>query len=239
MSISSNNPIRLSSRLMTAAGCVRPGSSIADVGTDHAYLPAYLILSGLSQSAAITDIADGPLARAQETVRKYNLQDRIKLYKTNGLEGVPPADDVFICGMGGELILDIILQTPWLKDSGRQIICQPMTRAYLLRRGLYSHGFEIYREIPTLCDRSSYIIICARYCGNPREVDDFAAYCGLAANDSSAAAKAYLGSVLDHARKKANGTRQQKWYDLCERIEKNTRRCGGTLFTKEGRGLNN
>ena len=92
---------------------------VCDVGTDHAYLPAYLIENNICDYAIASDINEGPLKFAQQTIIKYHIEDKIRLLKSDGLKNIPSENvsDVVIAGMGGETIAEIISGTQWLKSG--------------------------------------------------------------------------------------------------------------------------
>ena len=138
----------LTPRLRLLADWVPPGARLADVGTDHAYLPVWLRLHGRVVSAIACDLREGPLARARETGRAYGA-DEIDFRLGDGLSVVSPeeADTIVIAGMGGENIAAILEQAPWTADGVHRLLLQPMTRAEVLRRFLMEHGYAIRREI--------------------------------------------------------------------------------------------
>ena len=105
----------LSKRLLTIASFVPPGGRVADVGTDHGYIPIYLVKNELAVSAIAMDVRSGPLSRAAEHVAEYGLSDRIELRLSDGLDalGAGEADTVVISGLGGPLMMDIL-------ERGRQ-----------------------------------------------------------------------------------------------------------------------
>ena len=152
---------------MSAAAYVRRGSAVADIGTDHAFLPIYLIENGISPRAVAADINEGPLARARINIPK-NMQKKIELRLTDGLCGIENAavNDVLICGMGGELIARIISDAPFVKSAAIRLVLQPMTKAPALREFLLSEGFSIIGETLSFDDRI-YQTICAEYSGIP------------------------------------------------------------------------
>lgn len=166
-------------RLKCAAGMVTKSGISCDVGTDHAYLAVYLTENNISKSCIACDIADGPLEAARKTVAESRVADRINIIKSDGLDNVEPngITDVIMCGMGGELIADIISHAEWLKN-GINIIAQPMTRADWFRKWLYSNGFEICREEACRADRFVYTVMQIRYTGAVSEVDDYFATVG-------------------------------------------------------------
>ena len=154
-------------RLKTAADLVRENSRVADIGTDHAYLPAYLVLSGRVVSAIACDIVKGPLDNAAQTVEEYDLSDKIELRLCNGLQGVnaDEVDDVVICGMGGELIASIIDDAPWLKCSDKHLVLQPMSAVDDLRIYLANNGYFVEKETLVKDGKRIYIVISACFTG--------------------------------------------------------------------------
>lgn len=139
--------LTLTSRLETVAKQVRPGSTFADIGTDHAYLPVRLLLDGVIQSAIAADLREGPLSRARETAERFSVTDRISFRLCDGLSGVQPgeADTVAIAGMGGETIAAILAAAPWTKN-GVHLLLQPMTSFPDLRSWLCENGYCIEQE---------------------------------------------------------------------------------------------
>lgn len=140
--------LELSPRLEMAAGLVPPGTRLADIGTDHAYLPAALVLRGKIPAAVAADLRPGPLARARKTVREYGLEGRIFFRLCDGLSGIRPeeAQTVVIAGMGGETIAHILEKAPWSDWRGKTLVLQPMSSMPDLRQWLQGHGFSIAEE---------------------------------------------------------------------------------------------
>lgn len=158
--------IKLSKRLSTAASYVRSGAFVADIGTDHAYLPIQLVLSGKVKHALASDINSGPILKAKENIRKYGLEDKIETQIANGLCGIEKLKptDILICGMGGELIAKIIDESEYVRNKDIRLILQPMTSVYELREYL-SRGFSTIAENIICEDGKIYQIICAQYDG--------------------------------------------------------------------------
>ncbi len=159
-----------SARLLSALPYLKKGGAVIDVGTDHAYLPIYLVGEGFCSRALACDINRGPIDSAARNVAAARLCNQIDTLCTDGLhhtEGYEP-DDILIFGMGGELIIRILSEAPWVKNPNIGLVLQPMTRAHLLRGWLLENGFEIVGETITLEDRY-YQTIAARYCGKSEE----------------------------------------------------------------------
>ena len=110
---------KLSDRLQMVASFVNKGDVIADIGTDHAYLPAYLVSNKICPKAIASDIGTGPLKNAEKIVFRANLHQHIKLMISDGLEKYSPDDaDVFIfAGMGGTLIVKLLENIGWIKNK--------------------------------------------------------------------------------------------------------------------------
>ena len=164
--------MNLSNRLMSAVEYVRRGSKIADIGTDHAWLPIYLIEKGISPCAVAADINEGPLDRARINIPR-GMQKKIELRLTDGLSGIEACgvNDILICGMGGELIARIISDAPFTKDGNIRLVLQPMTKAPHLREFLLSSGYSIIGETLSFDDRI-YQTLCAEYTGKKEEYSD-------------------------------------------------------------------
>lgn len=139
--------LELSARLRALADWVEPGCRcLADIGTDHGYIPAALLLEGRVQRAVASDIAPAPLDRARATAERWGLTERMDLRLGNGLEVLAPgeADAVVIAGMGGDTLVDILSGAPWCRETA--LLLQPMSRAEVLRPWLAANGFAIRRE---------------------------------------------------------------------------------------------
>lgn len=140
--------LELTPRLTMVAALVPEGARLADVGTDHAYLPAALLLEGRISAAIAADLRPGPLNRAKETAHAYGLRQNIEFRLCDGLSGIHPeeVDTVVIAGMGGETISQILQAAPWLRERAVTLILQPMSSMPELRGWLEAHGYRIEEE---------------------------------------------------------------------------------------------
>ena len=156
---------KLSPRLKMTADMVREGAAAADIGTDHAYLSAYLVASGKCPRVLATDLRDGPLFNAAETLCQFSLGDKIELRISDGLDELSPddADDFIFAGMGGTLIADILSRAPWIKDETKRFIFQPMSHPEEVRAFLVKNGFVILSENACFDECRPYIALCAAY----------------------------------------------------------------------------
>ncbi len=165
-----NEPkLPLNNRIAAAASLVRDGAVIADIGTDHGYLPITLLLKGKISFAAASDLRKGPLSRAVSNAKKYGVEDSIRFFCTDGLKGIPLADlhvtDIVICGMGGELIARILSECAYIQNDQIQLIFQPMSAVGELRTYLAENGFAVREERIALSRDKLYQCIAARYDG--------------------------------------------------------------------------
>ncbi len=182
-------------RLSRIAGLVRAGSRIADIGTDHAFLPVALVGSDKCPSALACDVREGPLQNARNTVEAAGLSDRIECRLGDGLSVVEPdeADEVIIAGMGGETIAGILAACPWAAERGRRFLLQPMTHAEDVRRYLLAAGYTVEREETVAVGRHAYLIIVAEAAGAPPCRDEVPAWVGcVGAKDPTPSDRDYL-----------------------------------------------
>lgn len=209
--------IRLDRRLKAVASFVRPNCSVADIGTDHGYIPCYLYLGGTREIYAC-DILEKPLAAAKSTMELYGIEEKtegktegISLILCDGLDGVPPVDDVIIAGMGGEMIADIVSRCKFLNPD-IHFILQPMTRDWILRRELYKMGLYIEEEKTACVSGKVYTVMLCLYDGNRREIDESFAFLGKNTD------REYLEKVLTALEKMGRG--DKRYSDIKQAIER-------------------
>ena len=172
--------INLDSRLKQCAEFVSNNGCAVDVGTDHAYLASYLILSGKCKRVIACDLREGPLENAKRHICDEGLEDRIQTVLSNGLDNISSngVTDIIIAGMGGELIAEIISKTEWIKKQKVNLILQPMTKAHDLRKYLFQNGFSIKREKAVKSEKFIYSVINAEYSDNYKNHEDYEIYSG-------------------------------------------------------------
>lgn len=156
---------QLGPRLNLCASLVREGAVVADIGTDHGYLPIWLLKTGRCPRAVGTDVHEGPLRAARKNAARYGAEMEFLL--TDGLHGLGPGDaeDVVMAGMGGELILRLVREAPWLQRAEKRLVLQPMSCAQKLREGLWALGFSILEEHACLDGGKVYSAFCAGFTG--------------------------------------------------------------------------
>lgn len=159
--------MKLSKRLQTIADFVKKGAVVADIGTDHAHIPIYLIKNNIISKAYACDINAGPLEKAKENINYYGVKN-IELRLSNGLEKLKTdeADTFIIAGMGGELITDILERGRRFFESKRKFILSPHTKIDEVRKYLLSNGFEITKEDMCIDEGKFYTVMEAKYTEN-------------------------------------------------------------------------
>ena len=153
--------MKISKRLETIAQMVTAQSTVADIGTDHGYLPCYLIQHHLAVKVIAADMNPLPLQVAQRTIAEQGLSEKIETRLGNGLSVLSPdeVDTVTISGMGGGLIAEILSSEPTVCRSLKRLILQPNVAAYRLRHWAYDHGWQIIAEELLKEDNHYYEII--------------------------------------------------------------------------------
>ena len=171
----------INARLLCAAEFTRQNATFADIGTDHAYLPLFLLDQGRIKYAYCCDINEGPLNSARRNAEERGRLDKCEFILTDGATALDGKriTDYAICGMGGELIADIIERAPHLKDREINLILQPMSRQEKLREYLSASGFSILGERYSLDAGKYYVCMLVTYSGKPREISPLEAIVGF------------------------------------------------------------
>jgi len=141
--------MKLTPRLQSIADLVDKGSVVGDVGSDHGYIPIYLIERGICEKTIASDINQGPVDNAKKSVSEYGFHDAVSVRLGGGLVPYTPKeiDTVIIAGMGGLLIRDIMLESPKMVETIDTFILQPMVAQDELRQWLYENEYTIEKEI--------------------------------------------------------------------------------------------
>lgn len=220
----------LTPRLQCIADMIENRGTVADIGTDHAYLPIFLISENKCKKCIAADIAKGPLSRAEEYIEKrLGKTDRIATVLSDGLKSINESCDVItIAGMGGETIAQILQAKPL--PVGQTVILQPMSKAEELRKFLYNNNFFIEDEVAVSEDRRIYSVIRAVKAehGQPAEAVEIYISAPLLSKKDADSVK-YKEKVLRAVKKKLNGLEKAENKDessiseqrrICERLEK-------------------
>ena len=172
--------MELRGRLKLIASKTPRCNTVCDIGTDHAYIPIYLIINGICKKAIASDVKKGPVLAASTNISQHNLVDRIETRMGNGLDtiGLDEADTIIIAGMGGLLIKEILSSSFEKASKASALILQPMNAIEVLRKWLYDNGFEIYDEELAAEGEKIYNVIAARWTGLIEKTEDIYFYLG-------------------------------------------------------------
>lgn len=186
---------------------VYPGRRVCDIGTDHAYLPAYLVLNGISPSALACDIGKGPLENARKSVEAYGIADKVELRLSDGLDEIreDEAQEFVFCGMGGTLMAELIGRCEWLKKPDKHIIVQPMSHIDDIRSFFIKNGFEIEKESVCVDAGHIYAAVSVRYTGEIKEYPAGYIYYGKLAENSDSLSAQYIEKQLSRLLKHSKG----------------------------------
>jgi len=141
--------ISLSPRLKAITNMVTPGYKIADIGTDHGFVPISLIERSMIPSAIAMDVNDGPLAIAKENIHHAGLLDKVEIRQSDGLENLREheADCAIFAGMGGNLIIKLLSDHWRITRSLKECILQPQSEWEKVRKFLLEHDLSIVQEV--------------------------------------------------------------------------------------------
>lgn len=156
------NVFKISERLQQVAALIKKGNVVADIGTDHAYLPIHIVKSGISNKVIAMDVRKGPLEKAQQNVKDYGVSDNISIRLSDGLAELAQmeTETITICGMGGRLIQSILENGRDKYDSRTQLILSPQSELREFRQYLYGFGYSVQKEVMLKEDGQFYFIFC-------------------------------------------------------------------------------
>lgn len=165
------NSEKLSNRLESVAKYIPSGARLADIGSDHAYLPCYVVQKGVIPFAIAGEVVEGPYLSAKNQVETLHLTNKISVRKGNGLEVIQPkeVDCITIAGMGGALISSILEQGKSKLGSVKRLILQPNISAISIREWLLQNGWGLVAEEILEEDGKIYEILVAEQ-GNEEEL---------------------------------------------------------------------
>lgn len=153
----------MSKRLELIASFVKNGIGVADVGTDHGYIPVMLVKRGYKGNIIATDINEGPLNKAKQSLIEADCEEAVELILCNGLDGCESEkiDTIIVAGMGGDTITGILDRAEWCAREDIKLILQPVTKPEILRYWLVNNDFRITNEAQVEENGTVYQIICA------------------------------------------------------------------------------
>lgn len=223
--------MELTPRLQVIADQIPQGARLADVGTDHGYLPAWLLLSGRIEYAIAADLREGPLERARETARRAGVAGQVSFRLCNGLSAIAAdeVETVVVAGMGGETICSILSAAPWTRE-GKQLVLQPMTGFTELRRWLQNNGYIIKKERIVREGKRLYTILEAAG-GAMQPLSPAELWAGRQSGDPLR--REYLAFMRSKAEKALQGQRAAHAPDLSVIAELETVLAGLTEMEKE------
>ena len=191
-----------------------------DIGTDHAYVPAFLVLNGVIPSAIASDVKAGPLNNAKKTIVSNGLEDKIEAILSDGLISIPHEEtDFCIAGMGGELIASILEASPWVEVEGNHFVFQPQTHQEDLRRFLFENGYEILKEDVVKDKRHLYLAIEAVYTGEKKAFSEVDCFVGKLPASSSVYKNDYLKYIVKRLGVRYAATHKSEVKELIDGIE--------------------
>lgn len=198
--------MQISERLKTVASFVTEGMRVADIGTDHAYVPIYLIQNKKIPSALAMDIKEGPLKRAREHIAQQGLTEQIETRRSDGFSAFQKGDaqSVVIAGLGGELMIQILALGKPVISEVSEFILSPHSEIHKVRIFLIEHGFSIVKET-MLCEEGIYYTVLKAVYGT---------------GDYRTEAELWYGKRMLEERNPVLYNYLQKEYAICLQIEK-------------------
>lgn len=139
--------IPLSCRLQACCRFVSQGDRVADIGCDHGYLGIYLLKEGIASNIIAADINESPLQNAVRNSEKFGVRDQMRFYLSDGVKNIPRDFDTLVCaGMGGDTMISILSNAPWLKNVQYRLVLQCQSKTPMLRQYLSDAGWHILEE---------------------------------------------------------------------------------------------
>lgn len=214
-----HSPLNLDPRLSLCADFVRVGAKLADIGTDHAYLPVNLALSGKIESAIAADINEEPLRRGMQTIDKYDVSHKVVTRLCNGLAdfSADEVTDIVIAGMGADTIMSILSAAPWLKDKSKRLILQPMTKSERVMAYLYDNGFEITEQKCCIAEGKPYTVLCVHFTGHQSPCSEYFSYTGKLNPEKNKDDKVFLEKQISILKKRSAA--DKRFEELSQKIK--------------------
>ncbi|MDD4377780.1 MAG: class I SAM-dependent methyltransferase [Eubacteriales bacterium] len=196
----------LDNRLLEIASMVRKDKVFADIGTDHGYIPVYLLGNKICSKGYACDINELPLKKAENNIKGYGFDKNIKTILCDGLNALHGGvEDIIIAGMGGDTIIHILDEADWIRNENTHLILQPMTKVEKLREYLYEDGFEIREEKAVSSGKFVYTVMSVFYTGKKQKISQVFYYTGKLLEASDDEAIKYINRVIKILKAKAKG----------------------------------
>lgn len=153
--------ITVSKRMETVISMVTKGNRVADIGTDHGYVPIALVQRNIASKAIAMDVRKGPLQKAEANLAAYQMKEKIETRLSDGMKQLKEGevDTVIIAGMGGELIARILKEGEHIISTIQELIVQPQSEIYKVRQQLHELGFQIVQEEMLIEEEKYYTVI--------------------------------------------------------------------------------
>lgn len=153
--------MEISKRLGAAVALVTKNNRVADIGCDHAYTSIYLVENKIASKVIACDINKGPIERAQSNILRYGYEHAIETRLSDGAKMIKPGevDTILVSGMGGGLVVKILSDSKAVVNACTELILQPQSEIFLVRRYLYENGFEITAENMVIDDGKYYVMM--------------------------------------------------------------------------------
>lgn len=193
---------------------VKKCDRIADIGTDHAYVPVYLVENKIAQFAYAGDVKSGPLLNAKKTIEERDMSDKIIPILSDGLKEIPhDCHDFIIAGMGGELIAKILSDSPWVEEIGNHFVLQPQTHPEDLRRFLFENGYEILKEEVVRDGHHLYLAMEVVFTGKKQNFSEVDCFIGKVTS------REYIDALTSRLTKKFDATGDKDLGILIEEVK--------------------
>lgn len=163
--------VQLSERLRAVADLAGEAEVVADVGTDHGYIPVFLVSSGKAERAVAMDVNEGPLLRAREHILQFDLEARIETRLSDGMKELTPgeAQVIVIAGMGGALMMRILAEGEAVARAAKRLVVQPQSEIFAFRRFLTEQGYHIVDENMVYEDGKYYSMMAVEWATQARD----------------------------------------------------------------------
>lgn len=213
--------MKISKRLIRVANTVTPGNRVVDIGTDHGYVPIYLIKNNLAKYVIAMDINKGPLKRADENIREYGYENYIETRLSNGFEMIKSneVDIAVIAGMGGELIKNILMNGKNIVNDLKEIVISPHSEIDIVRKYLHSVKFKIVSE-EMLIDEGKFYTIIKAVKGKDKEYSEIEyKYGAILIQEENMVLKEFLVNKLNKYELIKKRIQQEKTQNSNERLK--------------------
>ncbi len=205
--------IVLSQRLLKCAEMITPNSKIADIGTDHAYIPIYLALNKKINHSIAADLRAGPLERAKENIKSHNLEKIIETRISDGFENISEneVDEIIIAGLGGNIIISILEKAHW---ENKRFIIQPMKYERRLRKYMAESGYKLISENAVICSKKVYTVMEVVFTGEKYDITPEEEYIGkIKPNKNNSASIAYVKKQIKDLENHKKGAHARKLFE--------------------------